>query len=257
MPWLWDAIVENDRLKRVARSLFSSETIVIWSTDWCVKPFSSEGHFSWHQDSTYSQFGEDALTLWIAFSDIDSEICGPVAFKRGSHKLGQMPHVEEKGKTDGKNSNNMLAFGQTIPNTFDEDVADKVRLEGRTPLKSEQKSWMTMFETSTACPLVRGMASAHSFLTIHSSQANQHPTRDRVGLAIRLVNAEHDSRKYKERPDRVTLLCGAPDKVKQFGGLEKRPLQEFGEEEMKEWQLSILMENDFYFQSSKLKQYSQ
>ena len=49
LPWLWDAIVENETLKDVARALFGSETIVIWSTDWCVKPFSSEGHFSYQQ----------------------------------------------------------------------------------------------------------------------------------------------------------------------------------------------------------------
>ena len=112
--------MENERLKEVARTLFQSETVVIWSTDWCVKPVASEGHFSWHQDSTYSRFGHEALTLWIAFSDLDSEICGPVLFKKGSHQLGQMPHIETK-TAEGSN-NNMLALGQTIPDVFDKEA---------------------------------------------------------------------------------------------------------------------------------------
>ena len=251
--------MENERLKEVARTLFGSETIVIWSTDWCVKAFSSEGHFSWHQDSTYSRFGVEALTLWIAFSDIESEICGPVAFKKGSHKLGQMPHIEKKATREADNTN-MLALGQTIPETFDNELIDLLTLTNNQSLTTKQKSWSSVFETALACPLTSGVASAHSFLTIHSSQANRHPTLDRIGLAIRLVNAADNTQitnKLNKRPDRVTLLCGDQEDVKHFGGLEKRPSQEFGEEEMREWQLSMQKENEFYFQSSQVKEYSQ
>ena len=254
LPWLWDAIVESEQLKKVARELLGSDTVVIWSTDWCVKPCMSEGHFSWHQDSTYSQFGEDALTLWIAFSDLDSDLCGPVAFKVGSQKLGQMPHVEKRSVSNSAN-NNMLALGQTIPEQFDSDIIDKLHLSSKQELTAEQKTWTSKFETVTACPLECGMASAHSFLTIHSSQSNRHPTRDRIGLALRLVNAEYN--KPGKRPDRVTLLCGKERDVQRFGDFEKRPNKEFGEEEMKEWQLSIMKENEFYFQSSSVKQYTQ
>ena len=247
-------------MKDVARALFESDTIVIWSTDWCVKPFSSEGHFSWHQDSTYSHFGEDALTIWIAFSDLDSNICGPVAFKKGSHILGQMPHVEKKQSKDRNDSrvdNNMLAFGQTIPGNFDKDLMEMIEHSQKKSLSTQQINWMTTFETSMACPLRCGMASAHSFLTIHSSQANKHPNRDRVGLAIRLVNCEADSGKSQQRPDRVTLLCGNSNDVKMFGGFEPQPMEEFGGREMKEWQLSIQKENEFYFQSSSnVKEYT-
>ena len=254
MPWLWDAIVENNQLKRIAQDLFGSDTIVIWSSDWCVKPCKSEGHFSWHQDSTYSQFGEDALTLWIAFSDLDSDICGPVAFKLGSHKLGQMPHLEKSTEMNGA-SNNMLALGQTIPEHFDTKTMEKLKSNGIHIITEEQKKWMSNHETVMACPLNCGTASSHSFLTIHSSQPNRHPTKDRIGLALRLVNANYNDERM--RPDRVTLLCGKEQNVKGFGGFEKRPSKEFGEEEMKEWQLSIMKENEFYFQSSNVKQYNQ
>ena len=253
--------MENERLKDVARELFGSETIVIWSTDWCVKPFSSEGHFSWHQDSTYSHFGEDALTIWIAFSDLDSDICGPVAFKKGSHILGQMPHVEKKqskeANGDDMDNNNMLAFGQTIPDRFDAEMVDMLRHSQQKSLSAQQMSWKKTFQTSVAFPLTCGMASAHSFLTIHSSQANRHPNRDRVGLAIRLVDCEANSGKSQQRPDRVTLLCGNSEDVKMFGGFEPRPMEEFGGREMKEWQLSIQKENEFYFKSSlNVKEYT-
>ena len=253
--------MDNKALKDVARALFGSETIVIWSTDWCVKPFSSEGHFSWHQDSTYSHFGEEALTIWIAFSDLDTDICGPVAFKKGSHILGQMPHVEKKQSNkangDTHDDNNMLAFGQTIPDRFDAERVDMLRHSQQKSLSAQQMSWKKTFQTSVAFPLTCGMASAHSFLTIHSSQANRHPNRDRVGLAIRLVNCEADSGKSVQRPDRVTLLCGNPEDVKMFGGFEPRPMEEFGGREMKEWQLSIQKENEFYFKSSlNVKEYT-
>ena len=253
--------MENKTLRNVARALFRSETIVIWSTDWCVKPLSSEGHFSWHQDSTYSHFGEEALTIWIAFSDLDSDICGPVAFKRGSHILGQMPHVEKKqskeANGDDTDDNNMLAFGQTIPDRFDSEMLDMLKHLDPKSLSTQQMSWVTAFQTSVACPLKCGMASAHSFVTIHSSQANRHPDRDRVGLAIRLVNCEANSGKLQQRPDCVTLLCGNPEDVKMFGCFELRPLEEFGEQEMKEWQLSIQKENEFYFKSSSnVKEYT-
>ena len=109
--------------------------------------------------------------------------------------------------------------------------------------------------------MASGTASAHSFLTIHSSQANKHPTKDRVGLAVRLVNAEYDDSTSKicraSRPDRVTLLLGREENVTNFGGFEKRPSREFGEKEMKEWFFSIQRENEFYFQSSEVKEYGQ
>ena len=165
-----------------------------------------------------------------------------------------MPHIEKSVEINGT-SNNMLALGQTIPEHFDTVTMDAIQKSTNKELTLEQKSWMSNLETVMACPLKLGMASAHSFRTIHSSQPNRHPTKDRIGLALRLVDGEYE--RLSNRPDRVTLLCGKEENVKGFGGFEIRPNKEFGEEEMKEWQLSIMKENEFYFQSSSVKQYNQ
>ena len=172
-----------------------------------------------------------------------------------------MPHVEKKRPKEAnggpQDDNNMLAFGQTIPDIFDAEMVEMLKGSQHKSLSAQQMSWKKTFQTLVACPLTCGMASAHSFLTIHSSQANRHPNRDRVGLAVRLVNCETNSDKLQQRPDRVTLLCGNSEDVKTFGGFEPHPLEEFGEQEMKEWQLSIQKENEFYFQSSlNVKEYT-
>ena len=94
----------NHNLKNVAKETLdcsAGDTVVVWSTDWCVKGAHSAGYFSWHQDSTYSGFGEDAVTCWLAFSAVKEE-SGPLVFKLGSHKLGQLWHRE--GASSGKKS---------------------------------------------------------------------------------------------------------------------------------------------------------
>ncbi|CAD7940662.1 unnamed protein product [Amoebophrya sp. A25] len=131
LPWLHEILAGNASLKALGQSLLGSDNIAIWSTDWCVKPAirpseETNGieddlqasaattsprapayYFTWHQDSTYSRL-PDGITVWIAFSDVQ-ESSGPVLFYPGSHKLGQLPHSEDRS-----DPNNMLAFGQQV-----------------------------------------------------------------------------------------------------------------------------------------------
>lgn len=217
LPWLHDLLVGNDRLKDAACALLQTDTVLIWSTDWCVKPRSSPEHFTWHQDSTYSKFGNDAATVWLAFSQV-GEHSGPLLFRSKSHLLGQLPHSES---TD---VSNLLAFGQYIPDT------------SRSP--ASEVEW-TELETVPAY-LQPGEASVHSFLTIHSSQANQEQ-QDRVGLAIRIVAASAGVHRH----DRVTHLCGTGN-VYNFE-LEDAPREEFGSKELASWNASMEREKAMYF----------
>ncbi|OLP91871.1 hypothetical protein AK812_SmicGene26372 [Symbiodinium microadriaticum] len=100
---------------------------VIWSTDWCVKPRSSPQHFTWHQDSTYSKFGLNGCTLWLAFSHVKAS-SGPILYRRFSQRMGQLKHVE-----DASDSSNLLAFGQYIP----EDEPTPLRRDRATLLSGQ------------------------------------------------------------------------------------------------------------------------
>eukprot|EP00438_Fugacium_kawagutii_P002527 Skav219544 [mRNA] locus=scaffold1863:29000:29917:+ [translate_table: standard] len=216
LPWLHDMLVKNDRLKEVACGLLATDDVVIWSTDWCVKPRSSDDHFTWHQDSTYSNFGEEGATVWLAFSHVRTT-SGPLLFRRSSHLLGQLPHKESEDES------NLLAFGQYIP---------EVQEQGR----RHDSKW-TLMETVSA-ELEPGQASAHSFLTIHRSSSNS-DSADRIGLAVRIVRASAGL----GRADRATPLCGSAQSFE----IEAAPEIEFGKRELREWELSMEREKAMYF----------
>ena len=221
LPWLYEMLVNNDHLKEMACALLATDDVVIWSTDWCVKPTSSRHHFTWHQDSTYSKFGEEGATLWLAFSHVRTT-SGPLLFRRSSHLLGQLPHIESEDES------NLLAFGQYIPDE---------RLEGR--------NWTSM--EIVPAELNPGQASVHSFLTIHSSAANCDEC-DRVGLAVRIVRASAGI----GRNDRATHLCGRSTETFE---MEAAPETEFGSKEMREWELSMEREKAMYFADHKQSSY--
>ncbi|CAE7351245.1 ATJ10 [Symbiodinium natans] len=226
LPWLHDLLVKNERLHRISKEVLGTDHAVIWSTDWCVKPQTSPQHFTWHQDSTYSKFGLDGVTVWLAFSHVKPS-SGPILYRRFSHRMGQLKHVE-----DSADSANLLAFGQYIPE------------DDPTPLTSSPlsagRNW-THLPLVPACELRPGEATAHSFLTIHSSQANQDP-EPRVALAVRLVAG----RAGAGRRDRATLLCGQAEKV--CFELEPPPREELGPREFAEWQKSMDREKEMYFE---------
>ena len=48
-----------------------------------------------------------------------------------------MPHVEKK-ETEDADKTNMLAFGQTIPENFDNEMEDMLRSETNQSLTSQQ-----------------------------------------------------------------------------------------------------------------------
>ena len=202
LPWLSDLLLESDlggRLIVSARQVLKSDDLVIWSSDWCVKEppkdrkqAERQGFFSWHQDSTYSGFdGSQAVTFWIAFCDLLDPACGPVRFRAGSHKLGQLHHTKNVGE-----AGNMLAFGQCI----------------------EAEAWASQVEhlgEKIAFPLRVGEASIHDFSVVHASDENL--ARDaRIGLAVRVVRADAFAQidKFAKRsaaglPERVTPLSCA------------------------------------------------
>jgi hypothetical protein len=86
--------------------------LLLWSSDWVIKPAHSSSFFSFHQDSTYAGLDppEDVVTVWLALTEamLDN---GCLQFAMGSHKLKQLPPT----KTDDQN--NLLSHGQTTETT--------------------------------------------------------------------------------------------------------------------------------------------
>ena len=277
LPWLHDLLfspARNGPLVAAARSALKTDDLVVWSTDWCVKDAARAtedaaradgcgqrplGFFSWHQDSTYSGFsGAQAVTFWIAFSDVLDGAAGPLRFRAGSHRLGQLPHVERPGQPG-----NMLSLGQT--------VAEDVFRERVAHLREE-----------VAVPLQTGQASVHDFSVVHASDENRGRCA-RVGLAVRVVRADAFSEveKFCHRcalgcPERVTpLSCqaagrpGGGDDREHFDALyayfsdaarwcfELEPRAEgdgdraFSPNSLREWATSMMRENDAYFEKAE------
>jgi hypothetical protein len=246
----------NSRLAHYARALLKTDSVVVWSTDWCVKSPSSGSFFSWHQDSTYSKFSQDeAVTLWLAFSDVVSTEDGPVLMKRCSHQFGQIRHEESSGDS------NVLALGQTIVGV--EDAERKCNGGDHTPsdvLSNSCAAALNALETVPAF-LRAGEASAHGFYVVHSSQPNRRPSdwvcerhpniSRRVGLAVRLVRADcglDAETRQPRRRDRVSLLCGSASDVQGFELRDFRPTEEFGISEMDEWSTTMKLAREAYFQ---------
>lgn len=231
LPWLYNMIFNNENLVRTAKQLLNTDTIVCWSTDFCVKVASSAAFFSWHQDSTYSGWsGEDGATFWIAFLNV-TPVAGPVLFKktpRLEHR--QLPHDENPSQDV-----NMLAFGQTISDSTLEDYKEDI-----------------------PAILSPGAASVHDFYVVHSAQINK-TSEDRVGLAIRLLNADKvywQGKQEKTIKDRVTLLCGKTENVATQFDLELlKPREEFGEKELQQWKVAMDREKELYFANKETNEY--
>lgn len=267
LPWLYELLTEKITLqtKTLIQTILNTDDVVIWSTDWCVKPPSSKSKFSWHQDSTYSGFTQGTgLTLWIAFSNVTPE-SGPMVFKVGSHRLGgQLYHFEDDSDPD-----NMLAFGQTIPRSIFPSIKETYHLEMAELCSEDGLNHLEVKERTCAlknlsenerrwelCPsvshsLLPGEATCHGFHTVHSSQANCGATA-RVGLAVRLVRA--DCGVAGKRKDRVTKFAGDIKGALKLGGdhgfeeeLSDGSTSLPFEELVNEWKLSLEREKEEYF----------
>jgi len=254
LPWLYELLTEKVTLKtkKLIQTILNTDDVVIWSTDWCVKQPSSKTKFSWHQDSTYSGFTQKTgITIWVAFSDVKDPESGPVMFKRGSHRLGQLYHFEDDNDPD-----NMLAFGQTIPRSmFSEELTTSEVKESTyafSNLTDHERNWELCPTVSYS--LLPGEATGHGFHTVHSSRANC-GSNARVGLAVRLVRA--DCGISGKRRDRVTKFAGNIKECLNLSndahGFEEElsdgcnlPFKEL----VREWKLSLEREKDQYFKGS-------
>ena len=185
-------IAHHPTILQAVREALQTPYIALWSSDLNIKEPQSQQYYSAHQDATYTGLhpATQCLTVWVALSDPVGIEEGCLSFLRGSHKAGQLPHIEDNnfpGTTtdadDKKKTRNST--------TSSEDKGINLLSRG------QRVVWDTTTESSTgqqdddwvAVPLRAGEATLHHFHTIHKSGYNHHPTQPRVGLALRYMAA--------------------------------------------------------------------
>lgn len=171
-PWLADLARQPAILDIVTALL--GPNVLLWSSDFFVKPPAAGGFVSFHQDSTYAGLeppeAEDVVNVWLALTPSTVE-AGCLQVIPDTHRLGQLPHEQVP------DADNMLFFGQTV--TLDA-------------------------ATAVPLPLVPGQASLHSMRAVHGSGPNQ-ATWPRIGLVLRYIAPWV---RQTKAPDSATLICG-------------------------------------------------
>ena len=183
LPFIND-VVRNEVIVSTVQAVLGTKDVLLWSSDFNVKEPNSGGYFSTHQDSTYTGLepANHGVTVWLAISDAD-ERSGCMTFIEGSHKFGQLPHVEGGEVTAGEDKDNMLSRKQYV------DIGHIDVGKGRRVIAA----------------LRAGQASLHHFHLLHKSGANN-SSQQRIGLALRYIAATvQQTGKVREA---VTLISG-------------------------------------------------
>lgn len=172
VTWL-DSIVHDPRILDLVETLIGPD-ILCWSSDFFVKPAQDPGFVSFHQDTTYAGIEpfDGIVNCWLALTP-SRRFNGCLEVVEGSHKLGQVAHVNTHGQ------DNMLFYGQ----------------EAQLDYAPEQV---------IAMELDPGEMSMHHMAIVHGSKANNSDT-PRMGVVLRYVSAV--VRQTKGR-DSATLVRG-------------------------------------------------
>lgn len=191
-----DDLVYNENLLDAVEDLIGPNFLLLSTA--CFPKNPGQGSFvAWHQDGTY--FGLDPaeqVTAWFAISDAPVE-AGCMEVMVGSHKSGQLPHVEAAEEA------NMLSLGQTIDRQYQKQNA--------------RTEYM---------PLRAGQVSIHDTYAIHRSGPNHTPYR-RLGISMNFIPTH--VRPVMETKPTASLVRGV-DEYQHFVP-ERRPMIDGGEAE--------------------------
>jgi ectoine hydroxylase-related dioxygenase (phytanoyl-CoA dioxygenase family) len=164
------ALATHPRAVAVAAAILGPD-VLLWSSDFFVKPAHSGGFVSWHQDSTHAGLTptDPIVNLWLALTPSNAR-SGCLQVVPGTHAAGQLSHANRE------DPDNMLFFGQTVEVT----------------------------ETPVALPLEAGEASLHSMRIVHGSEPNR-ADWPRVGMVLRFIAP---SVRQERARDSATLVAG-------------------------------------------------
>lgn len=156
-PWAAQ-LVAHPAVLKVVRALIGPD-VLVWVSEFNVKPAQTRGYFSWHQDLYYWQHRYSDLsaipmvTVWLALTDAN-EVSGGMRVLPGSHST-LIQHSEFP------DPHNMLTRAQHVCREIDESRVAEVRLHA-------------------------GEFSVHHPLLLHASGPNESDW-PRVGLVTRYV----------------------------------------------------------------------
>lgn len=189
--------------------------IYIWSSAIFAKPPGTGKIVSFHQDNPYWQLTTDkVITVWIALTDSDKNSGAleviPKSSKLGIIKKLDVPNAREayvKGiKTT--NENDMLSYKQDL----------KEFLRDNKPVTVDLKA---------------AQYSIHHVNTVHGSGINNSQNY-RIGFAIRYISS--DTQHNELENDYAIHVCG---KKNSYFIEEKRPIEDFGSEEILNYEISM------------------
>ena len=148
-----DAIVHHPAVLDAVEDIIGPDILIYHTTTW-IKEAHQPAYVLWHQDATYFFLDPlEHITAWVALSDATEE-SGCVRVLPGSHKLGQLPHI------DAPDEFNMIKRGQGVEGYDDEEGV---------PL-----------------PVLAGELSLHHTHLLHRSGGNETDDR-RIGVGISYI----------------------------------------------------------------------
>jgi len=148
-----DAIVHHPNVLDAVEDVIGPNILIYHTTTWIKEP-GQPAYVLWHQDATYFFLEPfEHVTAWVALSD-STEESGCMRVLPGSHKLGQLPHI------DAPDEFNMIKRGQGIEGF---DLDDGVLL-----------------------PVMAGELSLHHTHLLHRSGGNNGTDR-RIGVGISYI----------------------------------------------------------------------
>jgi hypothetical protein len=148
-----DEIVHHPNVLDAVEDIIGPNILIYHTTTWIKEP-GQPAYVLWHQDATYFFLEPyEHITAWVALSD-STEESGCVRVLPGSHRLGQLPHI------DAPDEFNMIKRGQGIEG-YDEEEGELL-------------------------PVMAGELSLHHTHLLHRSGGNNTHDR-RIGVGVSYI----------------------------------------------------------------------
>ena len=189
--------------------------VYIWSSAIFSKPPGTGKIVSFHQDNPYWQLTTDkVITVWIAITNSDKN-SGALEVVPGSSKLGIIKNL------DVPNARN--AYVKGLKTTSENDMLS---------YKQDLKEFLKDNNPETI-NLKPAQYSIHHVNTVHGSGINE-SQNFRIGFAVRYISS--DTRHHELENDYAVHVCG---KKNSYFIEEKRPTEDFGSEEISNYEISM------------------
>ena len=211
---VFDKLAHDDQILKMVKKTIG-ENIYIWSSAFFFKAPKDGKIVSYHQDNPYWQLTTNkVVTAWIALTPSNKNN-GALEVVPKSYKLGLI------NKLDVNNPRQSYLNGEKT--TSDEDLLSY----------NQNLDNFINDNTPVVLNLNAGQFSLHHVNTVHGSGPNI-SSENRIGFAVRYISSE--TKHEFEKADSGIHVCG---KKNSYYSEEKRPLIDFGKEEIKTFEIAM------------------